>query len=98
MDRYFYGYDKPHERTWLTLAVRRSVLRSLGLYQCELLVCSFYTRKVLLYFDGIIPCGIEDQNKSVSSLEKELGHKVDMEDLQDRLKKIMQEIFEFKIV
>ena len=50
------------------------------------------------YFSGIIPCGIEDQNKSVSSLEKELGHKVDLEELQNRLKIIMEEIFEFKIV
>jgi lipoyl(octanoyl) transferase len=35
------------------------------------------------YFDNIIPCGIE--NKTVTSLEKELGHPVDMNLLKEKL-------------
>ena len=50
------------------------------------------------FFDGIIPCGIVEENRSVSSIKKELGRDIEMDELQERLKLIMQEVFEFKIV
>ena len=39
----------------------------------------------LAYFSKIIPCGIDD--KSVTSIAKELGRKVDMEEVTGKLKK-----------
>lgn len=48
----------------------------------------------LNYFSLIIPCGISD--KAVTSMEKELGHKVDMEEVKARLKKYMAKVFEFE--
>lgn len=47
------------------------------------------------YFKNIIPCGIVDEDKTVTSLELELGKKVDMEEVLVRLKSIFASIFEF---
>ena len=37
----------------------------------------------LNYFDHIVPCGLDD--KSVTSLEKELGKKMDFFEVQNKL-------------
>ncbi len=39
----------------------------------------------LSYFNHIVPCGIED--KSVTSLQKELGKELDIQEVKDKLKK-----------
>ena len=43
------------------------------------------------YFGNIIPCGIAD--KAVTSLDKELGRKVDEEEVKQKLKKHFAELF-----
>lgn len=45
----------------------------------------------LSYFKNIIPCGIDD--KAVTSMEKELGHKVNEKHVADRVKKHLADIF-----
>lgn len=45
----------------------------------------------LSYFSLINPCGFVD--KGVTSLEKELGHKVDMEEVKSRMKVLFEEVF-----
>jgi len=45
----------------------------------------------LEYFDYIHPCGFLD--KGVTSMEKELGQKVDMNELKERLRKYIEEQF-----
>lgn len=45
----------------------------------------------LSYFNQIVPCGITD--KAVTSMEKELGKKVDMEEVKRVLKKKFEEEF-----
>jgi len=45
----------------------------------------------LNYFGNIIPCGIVD--KAVTSLDKELGRKVDEEEVKEKLKKHFSELF-----
>lgn len=47
----------------------------------------------LSYFDHIIPCGIQD--KTVTSLEKEIGEKVNLNDIKNVLLKEMTELFHF---
>lgn len=49
----------------------------------------------LNYFNFIVPCGI--QNKQVTSLEKELGHKVDMNEVKNAVKKHFTEVFQVLI-
>jgi lipoyl(octanoyl) transferase len=50
----------------------------------------------LSHFEFIVPCGI--QGKTVTSLEKELGHKVDYEDVKEKIKKHFQLIFDCELV
>ncbi len=50
------------------------------------------------YFKNIIPCGIVDNDKTVTSLELELGKKVEMEDVLVRLKSIFAQVFEFDYI
>jgi lipoyl(octanoyl) transferase len=48
------------------------------------------------YFTNIIPCGIF--NKQVTSLERELGHRVDMEEAKERVQVNFEEVFGVSIV
>jgi lipoyl(octanoyl) transferase len=50
----------------------------------------------LSHFEFIVPCGI--QGKTVTSLEKELGHKVDYEAVKEKVKKHFQLIFDCELV
>jgi lipoyl(octanoyl) transferase len=50
----------------------------------------------LSYFENIIPCGI--QGKQVTSMEKELKQKIDLEEVKEKLKKDFAEIFNVDII
>lgn len=50
----------------------------------------------LNYFGNIIPCGIED--KAVTSLQKELGKEVPMEEVKEKMKKHLSSLFEMELV
>jgi lipoyl(octanoyl) transferase len=45
----------------------------------------------LSYFTNIVPCGIQD--KGVTSMEKELGRKMDMDEVKEKIRHHMQELF-----
>lgn len=47
------------------------------------------------YFSNIIPCGIPD--KAVTSLHLELGHLVDMEEVKEKMKFHLQDLFEMQL-
>lgn len=47
------------------------------------------------YFSYIIPCGIEDQDKTVTSLSKELGKFVDTKEVAKKLKFHFSDLFGF---
>ena len=49
----------------------------------------------LSYFNNIIPCGIND--KAVTSLEKELGKKVNIDEVKDKVKKYFEKVFECEV-
>jgi lipoyl(octanoyl) transferase len=57
---------------------------------------AFNVNANLDYFSNIIPCGIQD--KAVTSLNKELGRNVDMEEIKEKLKKKFEKLFECEIV
>ena len=57
---------------------------------------AFNVNSDLKYFDYIVPCGIED--KGVTSLDKELGRKVDMEEAKKILMDKFESIFGLKLL
>ncbi|RYE56237.1 MAG: lipoyl(octanoyl) transferase LipB [Sphingobacteriales bacterium] len=48
----------------------------------------------LSYFKNIVPCGIDD--KAVTSMEKELGFTPDMNEVKDKVKKYLAQLFEME--
>jgi lipoyl(octanoyl) transferase len=56
----------------------------------------FNVNSNLNYFNNIIPCGITD--KAVTSLNKELGHDVDMNEIKEKLKKNFCAMFEAELI
>lgn len=50
----------------------------------------------LSYFNNIIPCGI--QNKQVTSIERELGYKVDYEEAKEKLKRNFEKVFDVELI
>tara|TARA_B110000879_G_scaffold81152_1_gene112618 strand:- start:55 stop:750 length:696 start_codon:yes stop_codon:yes gene_type:complete len=57
---------------------------------------AFNVNSDLSYFGNIIPCGIND--KSVTSLQKELGREIDMNEVRNKLKTHLVILFEIKII
>lgn len=50
----------------------------------------------LSYFGHIVPCGIAEEDKAVTSIAQELGVDVDMDELKNKLKKHFSEVFEYE--
>jgi lipoyl(octanoyl) transferase len=50
------------------------------------------------YFSGIIPCGIEDRNKDVTSIEQEKGENVNFEDVKLIVKRNFKKVFDLNYV
>lgn len=57
---------------------------------------AFNVNTDLTYFDYIIPCGI--QNKQVTSMEKELGRKLDMNEVKERVKFHFEQVFNVELI
>ena len=57
---------------------------------------AFNVNTDLAYFDLIIPCGIE--NKQVTSLQKELGKEVSLDEVKEKVKKNFEKVFDCKLV
>lgn len=57
---------------------------------------AFNVNTDLTYFDYIIPCGI--QNKQVTSMEKELGRKLDLNEVKERVKYHFEQVFNVELI
>ena len=57
---------------------------------------AFNVNTDLSYFDYIIPCGI--QNKQVTSLQKELGRLLPLQEVKEKVKKNFEKVFEAELV
>ncbi len=79
---------KPTARKILALGVRASRWVTMHGW-------AFNVNTDLSYFKNIIPCGIQD--KDVTSLERELGRKVSMEEVKAKAKGYFEEIFEVEL-
>lgn len=56
---------------------------------------AFNVNSDLSYFNNIIPCGISD--KTVTSMKKELGREMNMEEVKEKVKKYFAKVFECEI-
>jgi lipoyl(octanoyl) transferase len=56
---------------------------------------AFNVNNDLQYFDYIIPCGIQEADKTVTSLAKELGYLPDIEEVKLKIKKYFEVLFEY---
>ena len=57
---------------------------------------AFNVNTDMKYFDYIIPCGIK--GKQVASLEQELGQKVNIDEVKDKIKKHFCEVFDCQFI
>lgn len=57
---------------------------------------AFNVNADLAYFKNIVPCGIDD--KDVTSMQRELGRVLDMEEVKEKLKNHIAQLFEMIIV
>ena len=57
---------------------------------------AFNVNTDLTYFKNIIPCGISDEDKAVTSLALELGKEIDEAEVKEHLKKYFMELFDFQ--
>ena len=55
---------------------------------------AFNINSDLSYFSHIVPCGIDD--KAVTSLEKELGSKQNFDEVSEKVRKHLKQLFEFE--
>ena len=56
---------------------------------------AFNVNTDLSYFKNIVPCGIDD--KDVTSMERELGHPLDLDEVKEKLKKNIWHLFEMEL-
>ena len=56
---------------------------------------AFNVNTQLSHFDNIVPCGIADDHKTVTSMARELGGPVDQEAVKTQLKEHLAELFGF---
>ena len=56
---------------------------------------AFNVNTDLDYFNSIIPCGIE--NKQVTSLQKELGFKINFEEAKEKVKRNFEKVFDVSL-
>ena len=82
-------WDNPKARKICALGVRASRWVTMHGF-------AFNVNSDLNYFSNIIPCGITD--KAVTSLEKELGRAIAMQEVQEKVKKHLQELFEMTLI
>lgn len=59
---------------------------------------AFNVNTDLSYFNHIIPCGINESDKAVTSLAEELGRAMDIEKVKNELKQILADLFEFEYI
>ena len=95
------GRSKGETGVWLDVGVPHKVRKicALGVRASRWVTMhgfAFNINTDLNYFGNIIPCGITD--KAVTSLDKELGRKVDEEEVKQKLKKHFANLFECELI
>jgi lipoyl(octanoyl) transferase len=57
---------------------------------------AFNVNSNLTHFDHIIPCGIQEDDKEVTSLARELGYQLPLEEVKEKVRTHFAELFTFR--
>ena len=91
---------RPAKRVWIDADIkgRERKICAIGVRSSRWITMHGFALNVntdLNYFNFIIPCGI--QNKQVTSLQKELGHPVDIEEVKEKVKRNFEKVFDAEL-
>lgn len=96
------GYREPgYTGVWIKKRYEKRKICAIGVHLSRWVSLhgfAFNINTNLDHFNYIIPCGIKDEGKSVTSLEKELGTKQNMDEVKHILKNKISSIFEFDML
>jgi lipoyl(octanoyl) transferase len=96
------GYREPgYTGVWINRGHEKRKICAIGVHLSRWISLhgfAFNINTNLDHFNYIIPCGIKDEGKSVTSLEKELGTKQNIEEVKYILKNKISSIFEFDML
>ena len=86
---------------WLKEGQKKRKICAIGVHMSRWVSMHGFALNVgtnLNYFDQIIPCGIQEEDMTVTSIEKELAKRIDLEEVRKYLIFHFQEVFQCKIV
>jgi lipoyl(octanoyl) transferase len=92
---------KDYTGVWLENGDKKRKICAIGVHLSRWVTMHGFALNVntpLSFFNNIIPCGIEDADKTVTSLAAELGRNVDMDEIKERVKYHFSEVFGFAFV
>jgi lipoyl(octanoyl) transferase len=96
------GYREPgYTGVWINRGHEKRKICAIGVHLSRWISLhgfAFNINTNLDHFNYIVPCGIKDEGKSVTSLEKELGAKQNIEEVKYILKNKISSIFEFDML
>ena len=96
------GYREPgYTGVWINREHEKRKICAIGVHLSRWISLhgfAFNINTNLDHFNYIIPCGIKDEGKSVTSLEKELGEKQNIDEVKYILKNKISSIFEFDML